>query len=75
MELYLELFLQAIEGVPKIKDGYNPATWMLDVTTPSMESQMSLDFAQIFSNSSLYRYAKENAATKPECYSVLLIRT
>ncbi|WZZ60465.1 hypothetical protein YC2023_060572 [Brassica napus] len=28
---------------------------MLDVTTPSMESQMSVDFAQLFTNSSLYR--------------------
>ncbi|KAL0785746.1 hypothetical protein Bca101_001992 [Brassica carinata] len=47
-------YFEAVEGVPKINDGYNPATWMLDVTTPSMESQMSLDFAQIFTNSSLY---------------------
>ncbi|KAH0906165.1 hypothetical protein HID58_037992 [Brassica napus] len=31
------------------------AMWMLDVTTPSMESQMSVDFAQLFTNSSLYR--------------------
>ncbi|KAF3531532.1 hypothetical protein DY000_02043155 [Brassica cretica] len=29
--------------------------WMLDVTTPSMESQVSVDFAQLFTNSSLYR--------------------
>ncbi|KAF3499539.1 hypothetical protein F2Q69_00044051 [Brassica cretica] len=29
--------------------------WMFDVTTPSMESQMSVDFAQLFTNSSLYR--------------------
>ncbi|KAG5404332.1 hypothetical protein IGI04_010451 [Brassica rapa subsp. trilocularis] len=52
-------YFEAVEGVPKIKDGYNPATWMLDVTTPSMESQMSLDFAQIFTNSSLYRRNQE----------------
>ncbi|KAG7658681.1 ABC-transporter N-terminal domain [Arabidopsis suecica] len=52
-------YFEAVEGVPKIKDGYNPATWMLDVTTPSMESQMSLDFAQIFANSSLYRRNQE----------------
>ncbi|CDY43870.1 BnaC09g33730D [Brassica napus] len=31
------------------------AMWMLDVTTPSMESQMSVDFAQLFTNSSLYQ--------------------
>ncbi|CAH8257288.1 unnamed protein product [Arabidopsis lyrata] len=52
-------YFEAVEGVPKIKDGYNPATWMLDVTTPSIESQMSLDFAQIFANSSLYQRNQE----------------
>ncbi|WZZ63978.1 hypothetical protein YC2023_075348 [Brassica napus] len=31
------------------------AMWMLDVTTPSMESQVSVDFAQLFTKSSLYR--------------------
>nr|VDC71523.1 unnamed protein product [Brassica rapa] len=31
------------------------AMWMLDVTTPSMESQMSVDFAKLFTNSSFYR--------------------
>ncbi|KAL0646897.1 hypothetical protein Bca4012_045188 [Brassica carinata] len=31
------------------------AMWMLDVTTPSMESQMSVDFAQLFTNFSFYR--------------------
>lgn len=49
-------YFEAVEGVPRIIDGYNPATWMLDVTTPSMESQMKVDFAQIFANSSLNRY-------------------
>ncbi|KAL1224342.1 ABC transporter G family member 34 [Cardamine amara subsp. amara] len=52
-------YFEAVEGIPKIKDGFNPATWMLDVTTPSMESQISLDFAQIFTNSSLYRRNQE----------------
>ncbi|KAH0872264.1 hypothetical protein HID58_069626, partial [Brassica napus] len=35
------------------------AMWMLDVTTPSMESQVSVDFAQLFTNSSLYRSNQE----------------
>lgn len=39
----------------KIKDRYNHATWMLDVSTLSIESQMSVHFAQLFTNSSLYR--------------------
>ncbi|KAG2246228.1 hypothetical protein Bca52824_085856, partial [Brassica carinata] len=36
------------------------AMWMLDVTTPSMESQVSVDFAQLFTNSSLYRYSNQD---------------
>ncbi|RVW77636.1 Pleiotropic drug resistance protein 1 [Vitis vinifera] len=28
-------YFEGIEGVSKIKDGYNPATWMLEVTTGS----------------------------------------
>jgi hypothetical protein len=40
--------------VPKIKDGYNPATWMLEVTAPTVEDQLDVDFAEIYVNSSLY---------------------
>lgn len=29
----IEIFLQAIPGVSKIKEGYNHATWMLDVSS------------------------------------------
>jgi hypothetical protein len=46
--------LQAIPGIPKIKEGYNPATWMLDVTSVSMESQLNVDFADIYRHSTLY---------------------
>ncbi|CAH2059084.1 unnamed protein product [Thlaspi arvense] len=52
-------YFEAVEGVPKIKEGFNPATWMLDVTTPSMESQLKMDFAKIFTNSSLSRRNQE----------------
>lgn len=47
--------LQAIPGVPKIKEGYNPATWMLEVSATSAESQLGVDFAEIYANSSLYQ--------------------
>lgn len=49
------LLLQAIPGVPKIKEGYNPATWMLEVSTSGAETQLNVDFAEIFANSDLYR--------------------
>ena len=46
---------QGIPGVPKIKDGTNPATWMLAVTAPAIEAQLKVDFAEIYAKSSLYR--------------------
>lgn len=48
-------FIQGIEGVNKIKDGYNPATWMLEVTTQAQESALGVDFAELYKNSELYR--------------------
>ena len=47
--------LQGIPGVPKIKEGYNPATWMLEVSTSSVEAQLKVDFAEIYTKSSLYQ--------------------
>ncbi|KAK3219628.1 hypothetical protein Dsin_013598 [Dipteronia sinensis] len=49
-------YFEAIEGVNKIKEGYNPATWMLEVTTVAQELTLSVDFAEIYKNSDLYRY-------------------
>ncbi|XP_066355710.1 ABC transporter G family member 41-like [Miscanthus floridulus] len=48
-------YLQAIPGVPKIKDNYNPSTWMLEVTSTSLEAQLGVDFAQIYRDSSMYK--------------------
>ncbi|KAF3791142.1 ABC transporter G family member 32 [Nymphaea thermarum] len=48
-------YFEAIEGVPKIKDGYNPATWMLEVTSPEEENRLRVDFADIYRRSNLYR--------------------
>ncbi|KAK4478717.1 hypothetical protein RD792_014215 [Penstemon davidsonii] len=52
-------YFEAIPGVPKIKDGYNPATWMLDVTTAAVEGQLKVDFADIYAKSSLYQRNQE----------------
>ncbi|XP_062203923.1 ABC transporter G family member 41-like isoform X2 [Phragmites australis] len=46
-------YFQAIPGVPKIKDNYNPSTWMLEATSTSMEAQLGVDFAQIYRDSSM----------------------
>ncbi|GMH30162.1 hypothetical protein Nepgr_032005 [Nepenthes gracilis] len=48
-------YFEAIPGIPKIKDVHNPATWMLDITTPQAESQMGVDFAELYANSSLFQ--------------------
>ena len=48
-------FIQEIQGVSKIKDGYNPATWMLEVTTISQEQILGVDFSDIYKKSELYQ--------------------
>lgn len=52
-------YFEAIPGVPKIKEGYNPATWMLDVSTVGMETQLDVDFAEIYESSELYSKNQE----------------
>ncbi|KAJ6993221.1 pleiotropic drug resistance protein 2-like [Populus alba x Populus x berolinensis] len=48
-------YFEAVPGVPKIRDAYNPATWMLEISAPSMEAQLDVDFAEQYANSSLYQ--------------------
>ncbi|XP_027333871.1 pleiotropic drug resistance protein 3-like isoform X5 [Abrus precatorius] len=48
-------YFQSIPGVPKIKDNYNPATWMLEATSASVEAELQVDFAQVYKESHLYR--------------------
>lgn len=40
--------------MPKIRDNYNPATWMLEVSSVSVEATLGVDFAQIYRDSALY---------------------
>ncbi|CAN6344739.1 unnamed protein product [Urochloa humidicola] len=47
-------YFEGIQGVNKIRDGYNPATWMLEVTTISQELTLDVDFSEIYKNSELY---------------------
>ncbi|XP_058750844.1 ABC transporter G family member 32-like [Vicia villosa] len=55
----LVTYFEAIEGVPKIRSGYNPATWMLEVTSSVEENRLGVDFAEIYRKSSLYQYNQE----------------
>uniref|UniRef100_A0A7N2R4L1 ABC transporter domain-containing protein n=1 Tax=Quercus lobata TaxID=97700 RepID=A0A7N2R4L1_QUELO len=56
---HLIQYFEGIEGVSKIKDGYNPATWMLEVTSSANETALGIDFANVYRNSELYRRNKE----------------
>ena len=47
--------LQAIPGVQKIKEKYNPATWMLEVSSVAAEAKLDIDFAEHYITSSLYQ--------------------
>jgi hypothetical protein len=46
-------FVQSIEGVTSIRDKYNPATWMLEVTSIAQEQRLGIDFADLYANSSI----------------------
>jgi ABC-type multidrug transport system ATPase subunit len=48
-------YFQAIHGVPKIKEKYNPATWMLEVSSMAAEAKLEIDFAEHYKTSSLYQ--------------------
>ncbi|XP_061346220.1 pleiotropic drug resistance protein 1-like isoform X4 [Gastrolobium bilobum] len=52
-------YFEGINGVPKIKNGYNPATWMLEVTSEAQEAALGVNFAAIYKNSDLYRRNKD----------------
>ncbi|KAM3248119.1 hypothetical protein P3L10_009887 [Capsicum annuum] len=45
-------------GIVKIKEGYNPATWMLEVTAPAQEITLGVDFTNLYKNSDLYMRKK-----------------
>ncbi|KAG5525545.1 hypothetical protein RHGRI_031998 [Rhododendron griersonianum] len=48
-------YFEDIPGVPTIKSNYNPATWMLEVTSTSAEAGLGIDFSQVYKNSVLYK--------------------
>ncbi|XP_006658622.2 ABC transporter G family member 43-like [Oryza brachyantha] len=52
-------YFEAIPGVPKITEGYNPATWMLEVSSTLAEARLNIDFAEVYASSALYRSNQE----------------
>ncbi|KAK4764117.1 hypothetical protein SAY87_013555 [Trapa incisa] len=61
-------YFQKIPGVSPILDGYNPATWMLEVTTPAAEERIGADFSDLYRKSQQFRDVKasiEQMSTPP----------
>ncbi len=59
------LMVQAIPGVSKIKEGDNPATWMLEASNVAVENRLGVDFAEIYEKSSLYRSVHSSFPLNP----------
>ncbi|GKV36633.1 hypothetical protein SLEP1_g44741 [Rubroshorea leprosula] len=51
-------YFEAIPGIPKIKDKYNPGKWMLGVSSIAAEVRLGMDFAEYYKSSSLYQRSK-----------------
>ncbi|KAL3631834.1 transcription factor [Castilleja foliolosa] len=51
-------YFEGIQGVKKIRDGYNPATWMLEVTSSAQEMILGVDFAELYMHSELFQRNK-----------------
>ncbi|RLN40971.1 ABC transporter G family member 48-like [Panicum miliaceum] len=71
-------YFEAIPGVPKITEGYNPATWALEVSSPLSEARLNMNFAEIYANSVLYRKNQElikELSTPPPDYQDLSFPT
>ncbi|GFP99541.1 pleiotropic drug resistance protein 1 [Phtheirospermum japonicum] len=51
---HLIKYFEGIQGVQKIKDGYNPATWMLEATTSAQELLLGVEFTEHYKKSDLY---------------------
>ncbi|KNA08801.1 hypothetical protein SOVF_159450 isoform A, partial [Spinacia oleracea] len=52
-------YFQTIPDIPKIRDNYNPATWILEVTSASAEIQLGIDFAEVYNTSVLCQKNEE----------------
>ena len=56
---------QEVPGVPDLQEGLNPATWMLQISSPGMEASLELDFADVYHNSEQFRCTPSFYAPPP----------
>ncbi|XP_059641743.1 ABC transporter G family member 42-like isoform X1 [Cornus florida] len=52
-------YFEAISGVHKIRENYNPAAWMLEASSAATEVRLGIDFGEHYKSSSLYQQNKE----------------
>ncbi|KAL3616102.1 transcription factor [Castilleja foliolosa] len=64
--VHLIEYFEGIDGVSKIKDGYNPATWMLEVTSTPQEEALGVNFVELYKNSELCT-EKQSSDKGTEC--------
>ncbi|XP_071711095.1 ABC transporter G family member 36-like [Rutidosis leptorrhynchoides] len=51
-------YFEQIPGVSKIPEKYNPATWMLEVSSIAAENRLGMDFAEYYRSSALHERNK-----------------
>ncbi|CAA7049392.1 unnamed protein product [Microthlaspi erraticum] len=71
-------YFEAIPGVPKIPEKYNPATWMLEASSLAAELKLGVDFAELYKSSSLCQRNKklvQELSVPPEGASDLYFAT
>nr|XP_043614573.1 ABC transporter G family member 35-like [Erigeron canadensis] len=51
-------YFEEVPGIPKFAEKYNPATWMLEVSSGAAEIRLGIDFAEYYRSSSLYQRNK-----------------
>ncbi|PWA42268.1 ABC transporter G family member 35 [Artemisia annua] len=51
---YIINYFEEIPGVPKLKAEYNPATWMLEVSSENAEFRLGIDFAEHYRSTPIY---------------------
>jgi len=66
--------LQGLPGVPKLKEGLNPATWMLQISTPGMEKVIGIDFGTAYKSSTTFRSVPLLPPSPPPPHSTPTLR-
>lgn len=51
-------YFESVPGVPRIKEKYNPATWMLEASSIATEARLGMDFAEHYKTTDLYQRNK-----------------